>query len=607
MKESSFINQNKENWKHYESVLKGKSTQPDELNDLFIQVTDDLSYSRSFYPNRSGRVYLNGLAQQVFLKLYTNRKRKQSFLSKFFKEELPAIMFSARKELLICFFVFVLTFIVGVFSSRHQPGLARQILGDKYVEMTNQNIKDGKPMNVYAEGDKLSSFFRIAYNNLRVDMLTFVTGLFFAIGTLFVLAYNGVMVGVFQYFFYGTGYFTFTVLTIWLHGTLEIFTMILSATAGLIFGKGLLFPGTYSRGQAFRISAIKGIKILFIVIPLTLTAAFIEAFITGQTNVPLFIKTSLIMSTFLFILFYFVWLPWYKFNKTGIQIEENELPPNLPYELGLDDIKTTGELVADTFRVWKKYIGVIILSSLLLSIAMIIALYFSQSRHLEYQFFGVPNNMFKIIKLLKINIWFRDGYYKIWPLFIVLFSLFPVFFQGYFFSKQVWQNLQTRAKLSRVIISSFVMLLAVGSFYFNDGFWYFIVYFFIVFPLIISISSGVFDTGISGIGAGINIFFKTILANSVLNLTLLILLFIIYLSISSPILNFIIEAIINGLKLSDIMINEIQKLIVLIVGMTVLFTLIPLYLFGNTLYYFSNKEKISAGVLRTRLEKIWAQ
>ena len=607
MKESSFINQNKENWKHYETVLKGKSTQPDELNDLFIQVTDDLSYSRSFYPNRSVRVYLNGLAQQVFLKLYTNRKRKQSFLSKFFKEEFPAIMYSARKELLVCFFVFVLTFIVGVFSSRHQPGFARQILGDQYVEMTNQNIKEGKPMNVYAEGDKLSSFFRIAYNNLRVDMLTFVTGLFFAIGTLFVLAYNGVMVGVFQYFFYGTGYFTFTVLTIWLHGTLEIFTMILSATAGLIFGKGLLFPGTYSRGQAFRISAIKGIKILFTVIPLTLTAAFIEAFITGQSNAPLYLKALLIISSLFFILFYFVWLPWYKFSKAGHLIEENELPPNPPYEIVLDDIKTAGEVVADTFRVWKRYIGVIIKSSLLLSTVMIIALYFSQSRHLEYQFFGVPDNIFEIIKLLKINVWFRDGYYKIWPVFVVLFSMFPVLFQGYFFFKQSKNYLSSRSKLIRFIGSWYFMFLTLGSYFYCDGIFYFILYFFVIFPLCISMNSLIFNAGLFGIIPGIKNFFKTILANAVLNLTLLILLFIFYLSVSSPILNFIIEAISNGLKLSGPMINELEKLAVLIVGMALLFVMLPLYLFGNTLHYFSAKEKITGSGLKARLEKVWSK
>ena len=59
MRETSFIKQNKEKWKEFESILEKKDKDPDKLNDLFIQITDDLSYSRTFYPNRSVRVYLN--------------------------------------------------------------------------------------------------------------------------------------------------------------------------------------------------------------------------------------------------------------------------------------------------------------------------------------------------------------------------------------------------------------------------------------------------------------------------------------------------------------------------------------------------------------------
>ncbi len=605
MKESSFINQNKENWKHYEKVLKEKSTKPDELNDLFIQVTDDLSYSRSFYPNRSVRVYLNGLAQQVFLKLYTNKKRKQSFIVKFFKEELPAILYAARKELLVCFLVFIVTFLVGVFSSRHEAGFARQILGNRYVEMTNEYIKEGKPMNVYAEGDKLSAFLGIAYNNLRVDMLTFATGLLLAIGTLFVLAYNGVMVGVFQYFFYGTGYFTFTVLTIWLHGTLEIFTMILSATAGLVFGKGLVFPGTYTRGQAFRLSAIKGVKILLAVIPLTLAAAFIEAFITGQTNAPLYLKASLIVFSLLFIVFYFVWFPWFKYSKTDLPPEAHELPPINDTKLVLDDIKTAGEVVADTFRIWKKYLNILIPLSFGVGFTVVLATYFSQSRHIQYQFFGVPSDFFEIIKLLKINFWFRDGYYKLWPVFIGVFSLFVVFVQSYFFAKNLWINLDNKSKFMRMTSSFLLITLALFSYYFNDGFLFFALYFFVIFPAVITISSHILNQGFIDIMNGTGYYFKAAFRSNTLNLTLLILLFIFYLVASSPILNFIIEALNSGLKISDGLYIEIQKVIILTLGITTFLGILPLYIFANTLHYFSVKEKVTAQNLRTHLEKIW--
>ena len=66
MRETNFIKQKKDKWIELERTIQQVNPDPDKLNDLFVQITDDLSYSRTFYPNRSVRVYLNGLAQQIF-------------------------------------------------------------------------------------------------------------------------------------------------------------------------------------------------------------------------------------------------------------------------------------------------------------------------------------------------------------------------------------------------------------------------------------------------------------------------------------------------------------------------------------------------------------
>ena len=78
MRETSFIKQNKEKWKEFEQILENKNKDPDKLNELFIQITDDLSYSRTFYPNRSVRVYLNNLAQRIFTSIYKNKKSRKN-------------------------------------------------------------------------------------------------------------------------------------------------------------------------------------------------------------------------------------------------------------------------------------------------------------------------------------------------------------------------------------------------------------------------------------------------------------------------------------------------------------------------------------------------
>ena len=75
----------------------------------------------------------------------------------------------------------------------------------------------------------------IAFNNLYVACLTFVLGVFYAIGSLFVLISNGIMVGVFQYFFIQQGLFLESFLTIWIHGTLEISAIVLPAFSAMVF------------------------------------------------------------------------------------------------------------------------------------------------------------------------------------------------------------------------------------------------------------------------------------------------------------------------------------------------------------------------------------
>ncbi len=603
MKESTFINQNKDKWKHYEEVLKSKAGEADELNALFIQVTDDLSYARSFYKNRSVRVYLNALAQSVFLRVYTKRKRSQSFVSKFFKDELPAILFDARKEMLVCFLIFIVTLCAGVFSSIEQTGFARQILGNEYVDMTLSNIKNGKPMNIYSQGGELESFLKIAYNNLRVDLLTFVTGLFFSIGALFVLAYNGVMVGVFQYLFYGSGYFGFTVLTIWLHGTLEMFAMILSATAGLVMGKGLIFPGTYTRFEAFRISAIRGVKILIVVIPLTLIAAIIESFITGQTAAPQFLKISLISVCLGFIFFYFIWYPWRRFHGQRREPPIEEIPYRRETEIHLNEIKSIGEIIIDMFRVWRKQLNKISFLVIPVGLAVILFSYLFQGDFLTSYHLYSTRLVFSL-KMLKLGMWFSNSVFKFWPLLLVGFAAYCTYLLWLVFSSGLSGM---EKKPIYALISVFILhLVTLYFFYISSSFWINAIFFLLIFPLNIFIGLGFLHQGIKGVARSFTYFYKSMLDPLLTNLSLVILLSIFFLLTTSPIISFLSESIVQALKISDPDVLKFEKLISLTLGMVFMGYLVSMYIFANAVLYYSNAEKVGAERLKKQLELVWS-
>lgn len=354
MKESEFIEQNKEKWLDFESNLLKKDADPSKTSELFVQITDDLSYARTFYQNRSVKLYLNGIAKLLFDDLNKADKKGLAAFINFWKIDLPLIIYASRRAILISFLVFLCCFVLGILTSMQDKNFARTILSNDYVNMTNDNIAKGDAMAVYKSKSELKTFLPILYNNLRVDFLTFFSGIFMAIGSIVIMVVNGVMVGVFQYFFIERGLFWQSFLAIWTHGTLEISAIILSGGAGLTLGKGLLFPDTYSRLHAFKISAMNGLKIIIAVAPITLIAAFIEGFLTRHTDIPDPIRFVFILISLVFVLTYFFFYPRNVAKKNKNEDVNNTLVYKPVVKFNPSEIYPTVKIITGTFRIFLK-------------------------------------------------------------------------------------------------------------------------------------------------------------------------------------------------------------------------------------------------------------
>lgn len=355
MKETRFISQNKEKWRESETLLQSEVKDPEKLSNLFTQVIDDLSYSRTYYPNRSVRVYLNKIARQYFSIIYSHRADRKRGFRNFWLDELPQIVIHCKKELIISLVFFLGAMAIGIFSSINDPNFASTILGDSYVNMTKENIAQGDPMAVYKKTHEMEMFLGITINNLLVAFRTYVLGVFLAVGTLAMLLYNGIMVGCFQYFFIERGLFVESALTIWLHGTLEISSIVLAGGAGLTLGKGLIFPGTYSRLQSFQVSAIRSLKLMLGITPVFITAAIIESFLTRYTSVPDAFKLVIILLSATFIIGYFAVYPWMKARKGFNEpLKEVRLAPSLPEPVSYTKLKNNAEILKDTFHFYTR-------------------------------------------------------------------------------------------------------------------------------------------------------------------------------------------------------------------------------------------------------------
>jgi len=358
--ESQFIEQNKKQWRDLEILLERETRDADKLHKLFVKVSSDLSYARTFYPNRSVRLYLNNLTQRVLDSMRTTED-KFSFkkILHFFQHTLPVEIYHSRKAFYISFSVFVIALLIGIISSANNPEFPSVILGQDYIDMTEENINSGDPMAVYKDKDKTSMFLHITTNNIRVSFLAFVLGLMGSIGTIIVLLSNGIMVGAFQYYFYSKGLFLTSFLTIWCHGTIEISAIIIAGAAGIVLGNGLLFPRTFKRTTSLQISAMRALRILLGTVPLFIIAGLLESFVTRLTDLPMIVKIAIIFFSFLLILIMFVIYPIYYRRAHSVRFHRFDIVPNHEEELEVNKniFKNLGEILSDSLYEFRKYFG----------------------------------------------------------------------------------------------------------------------------------------------------------------------------------------------------------------------------------------------------------
>jgi uncharacterized membrane protein SpoIIM required for sporulation len=339
MREARFIKKNVDKWNQYQHE---KTNDPDEIADRFITLLDDLAYAKTFYPKSKVTRWINGIAGSIYQSIYQNKKQKVSRIVNFWKYELPLLFRRYHKVFLFTLLLFISFVAVGVISSTTDPNYAQDYFNNNvqngYYDQTISRIQQGDPFGVYKDDNPFSMFVRIAYNNISVAFKTVIFGVLFGVGTIMMMWSNGVMLGCFQYIFFSQGLGWQSVAVIWIHGTIEISSIVIASCAGLILGFGWLFPGTYTRKESFLKSAKDAMKICIALIPFFIVAAFFESYIThlmsntfekNSTDIGLPVPVSLIIlaGSFFLILWYFVLYPL-RLQKAGFKLQGGKIIKN---------------------------------------------------------------------------------------------------------------------------------------------------------------------------------------------------------------------------------------------------------------------------------------
>jgi uncharacterized membrane protein SpoIIM required for sporulation len=247
-----------------------------EFGVLYRQTAADLSAARADRASGTLEAYLNQLLGRAHNYIYSGGKFSFGSVLRFLARDYPRLFRRLFLYTLASFAIALAGGVLGVLLTSARPQFMHQFLGPHMVstierhEMWTQRILSSKPQASSA----------ILTNNISVTFLVFAGGLLGGIGTLYLLFFNGLQIGVI-----GTACAQAHMsLDLWsfvaAHGALELPSIVIAGGAGLRLAAGLLFPGMLRRKDALAAAGYDAIRLLAGTLPLLVVAGILEGFLS---------------------------------------------------------------------------------------------------------------------------------------------------------------------------------------------------------------------------------------------------------------------------------------------------------------------------------------
>ncbi len=313
MKIDQFIEQKKTSWNRLSELIKLAEQrglkQFDrnsllELGRLYRQASSDLSYTKSSFKDREIINYLNQLVARAHSQIYLPPPFNIWHIAKFYLSVFPVLFRQSFSYILLSCMIFVISYIFSYVIVKTDTATAGIFLPDEFVIPVEEGLKENQVKASFptSMAPELSS--KIMTNNISVGFKAFAFGITAGIGTVYVLIFNGFMLGslaaLFNHYHYDIHFWSL----ILPHGITELVAIFISGGAGLILADGMINPGDLTRIDSMKTKGHKAIRLILGVIPMFIIAGIIEGFITPLDISP-YIKLIFSIFTGLLLVLYF--------------------------------------------------------------------------------------------------------------------------------------------------------------------------------------------------------------------------------------------------------------------------------------------------------------
>lgn len=305
---TSWLKAREPHWRRLDQLVQQTSTsgykslsrnELQELGLLYRQIASDLAALRDDRGSAHYAQYLNQLLARAHHTIYSAERQSPRAIFTFWLVTFPQTFRRNLAPIAVALALFAGASIVGAILTVRDPDFKTNILGPQMVEtidrreMWTHSIVAVKPVASSA----------IMTNNLSVALMTFGMGITAGIGTLYMLVFNGLLIGVIGMACATAG----MSLQLWSfvapHGVLELPAIMIAGGAGLKLAQGLLFPGLLPRRESVARAGAEGIKLTLGCVPILVVAGIIEGFVS-PTDLGVAMKFTMAAATFVLFVAY---------------------------------------------------------------------------------------------------------------------------------------------------------------------------------------------------------------------------------------------------------------------------------------------------------------
>ncbi|OZA92632.1 MAG: hypothetical protein B7X57_07605 [Erythrobacter sp. 34-65-8] len=278
------------------------------LPTLYRTAASSLAVARETSLDAATLTYLEALVQRAWFQVYGPREGVTAWLRRFLGGDLSKAVREIWLDSCIALFVMVMGTVAGwllvardqewyfslvptQFADTRVPGASREVL------LETLKVED-------STGGLTAFAAQLFQNNAGVSILAFALGFAFGVPTLLLLVHNMAVLGAMLWLYHDAGLLLPFLAWLGVHGTTELFAILLAGAAGLHIGRKMAFPGRRSVMAAAAEAGRRGAQVMVGVVLMLVFAALLEAFPRQLAGTETRAIVGLFMLVFWLVYFY---------------------------------------------------------------------------------------------------------------------------------------------------------------------------------------------------------------------------------------------------------------------------------------------------------------